>query len=195
VYGINEKERRMKRFILGLIFGVLIIPVGAYFYFSTGSAPVATSAPPLPFEKRLARMALDAHIKKEAPNTPALPVNDANLLAGVPIYQQHCAVCHGLPGQQPTAIAKGMFPKPPPLFHGKGVTDDPATETYWKAANGIRLTGMPGFKGSLSDNELWQVSLLLATADKLPAAVQSALSGSGATAKESTPAAKSGHKK
>jgi mono/diheme cytochrome c family protein len=80
-----------------------------------------------------------------------------------------------LPGQEQTPIAKGEFPKPPALFKGKGVTDDPAGVTYWKVANGIRLTGMPGFKGSLTDEQMWQVSLLLANADKLPATAQSAL--------------------
>jgi len=71
-------------------------------------------------------------------------------------------VCHGLPGQPPIDYATTMFPKPPQLFRGKGVTDDPASETYWKAANGIRLSGMPSFKTKLSDTQLWQVSELLA---------------------------------
>ena len=47
-----------------------------------------------------------------------------------------------------------------------GVSDDPPGETYWKVANGIRLTGMPSFKSVLTDTEMWQVSLLLANADK-----------------------------
>jgi mono/diheme cytochrome c family protein len=56
-----------------------------------------------------------------------------------------------------------------------GVTDDPPGETYWKVANGIRLTGMPGFTTSLSNEQMWQVSLLLADANKLPAAARAAL--------------------
>jgi mono/diheme cytochrome c family protein len=68
-----------------------------------------------------------------------------------------------------------MYPKPPELFKGTGVTDDPAWETYWKATNGIRLTGMPGFKGRLTDAQLWQVSQLLANADKVSPAVKAAL--------------------
>jgi hypothetical protein len=68
-----------------------------------------------------------------------------------------------------------MFPVPPVLLEGRGVTDDPAGETYWKVANGIRLTGMPGFKQSLSDTQMWQVSVLLAQADKLPASVKQSL--------------------
>jgi len=65
-----------------------------------------------------------------------------------------------------------MFPKPPQLFRGKGVTDDPASETYWKAANGIRLSGMPSFKTKLTDTQLWQVSELLAHANEIPESVK-----------------------
>jgi mono/diheme cytochrome c family protein len=50
-------------------------------------------------------------------------------------------------------------------------------ETFWKVQNGIRLTGMPGFKGSLSEKEMWQVSQLVALADKLPESAKSELSG------------------
>jgi mono/diheme cytochrome c family protein len=74
-----------------------------------------------------------------------------------------------------SSIAKGEFPKPPHLFRGKGVTDDSVGETFWKARNGIRLTGMPGFRGLLTDTQLWQVSQLLANADKLPDSVKQEL--------------------
>ena len=46
------------------------------------------------------------------------------------------------------------------------MSDDPPGETYWKVANGIRLTGMPAYKGVLTENQIWQVSQLLANADK-----------------------------
>jgi mono/diheme cytochrome c family protein len=57
-----------------------------------------------------------------------------------------------------------MYPHAPLLFKGKGVTDDPAQESYWKAVNGIRLTGMPSFKQTLNDTQLWQVAQLVAHA-------------------------------
>jgi mono/diheme cytochrome c family protein len=75
-----------------------------------------------------------------------------------------------------------MFPDAPPLWeahhHGAetmvGVSDDPPGETYWKVANGIRLTGMPAYNQVLTETQMWQVSLLLASADKPlpPAAVE-----------------------
>ncbi len=165
----------MKSFLLGFVIAVLILVGGAVGYFLSGSAPVATSARPMPMETYLAKKALHAVVEREMPKTVPIQADEANYLAGAQIYKDNCAVCHGLPGQPLTAIAHGMFPKPPQLMHGKGVTDDPAGETYWKVANGIRLTGMPGFSGSLSQTQMWQVSLLLANADKLPESVKGAL--------------------
>jgi mono/diheme cytochrome c family protein len=161
----------MKTFLLGLLVGLVVLPASVYVYLQFGYAPVATAAPPLPFEKRLARMALHARMAKEAPAQSPIPASEPNLLAGAKLYREHCVVCHGLAGAPQTPTAKGMFPRPPELMRGKGVTDDPAGESYWKAANGIRLTGMPGYRGSLSDEQLWQVSQFLATADKLPQSV------------------------
>jgi len=97
-----------------------------------------------------------------------VPPTEANLTAGAKLYRDYCAVCHGTAGEPKTATAKGMFPPPPQLLQGKGVTDDPVGETYWKVANGIRLTGMPAYQGSLTNDELWQVSQFLAHANELP---------------------------
>jgi thiosulfate dehydrogenase len=162
----------MRNFMLGVVIGIVLLPVLALLYIWLGYAPVSTAASPLPLERRLASMALHARIAKEAPKESAVAATEPNLLAGAKIYREHCAVCHGTAGEPKTATAKGMFPAPPELFRGKGVTDDPAGETFWKAANGIRLTGMPAYRGSLSDEQLWQVSQLLVTADKLPQSVK-----------------------
>ncbi len=156
------------KFIIGLVIGVLLLPVCGLLYFRFGYAPVATSSSPMPFEKQLAHMALNARVQKEAPKSAAIQGTDENVVAGAHLYRTNCAVCHGLPGQTESPTSKGMFPQPPQLFKGHGVTDDPAGETYWKVANGIRLTGMPAYTGVLNNTELWQVSLMLAQADKLP---------------------------
>ncbi len=164
----------MKIFLFGVIIGLILVPVGVYYYFSSGMAPVAAAATPMPFEKMLVRKAQRARMEREMPQKMP-PWDEANLVRGAQIYKETCAVCHGLPGQPESAIAKGMFPKPPQLFLGKGVTDDPPPETYWKVAGGLRLTGMPSFSQSLSETQIWQVSLLVANADKLPAAAQAVL--------------------
>jgi mono/diheme cytochrome c family protein len=163
------------KFILGLLLGLLLVPAVVYLYFAAGSAPVATTDSNMPFEAFFARKALHARIAKEAPKNVPIEANEANYLGGVQLYKEHCAVCHGLPLAPKSAIAAGMYPRPPILFEGKGVTDDEPGESYWKIANGIRLTGMPGFSKSLSETQMWQVAILLAHADKLPASAKAAL--------------------
>ena len=116
----------MRKFVLGLILGVAGDYAGVYMYFATGMAPVGVAAQAMPFEKSWARMALHARVEKEAPRTIPIQADDATYAAGADIYKEHCAVCHGLPGQPQTAIAKGMYPKPPKLMEGTGVTDDAA---------------------------------------------------------------------
>jgi len=160
------------KFIFGLIVGVVLVAAAGYYYFASGSAPVATTDNTMPFEAMMANKALHARIDKEMPKTVPIAADEAAYMPGAKVYVEHCAVCHGLPGMEQSTIAKGMFPKPPHLFRGKGVTDDEPGETYWKVANGIRLTGMPGFKSSLSDTQMWQVSLLVAHADKISDAVK-----------------------
>ena len=69
-----------------------------------------------------------------------------------------------------------MFPLPPQLFNkDEMVTDDPVGVTYWKVANGIRLTGMPGFGETLGTTQVWQISQMLKNADKLPEPTTTAL--------------------
>jgi thiosulfate dehydrogenase len=165
----------VKGLVIGFLLAVVILAGAVFGYFALGMAPIATADPPMPFEKKLANMALDAHIEMQHVVQSPVAADEPTFLAGAGVYKEHCAVCHGMPGQPPTDYATTMFPKPPQLFRGHGVTDDPASESYWKAANGIRLSGMPAFKTKLTDAQLWQVSQLVAHANDLPESAKKAL--------------------
>jgi len=166
----------MRGFLLGLVLGLIAIPIAGFLYFRYGHVPVAVADPAFPMEKQIVDVPLDARIDREYPRTPGLEPTAANLLLGAHIYRQQCAACHGLYGL-PSAYGKTMFPHAPQLWapHSDGVvgvSDDPPGVTYWKVKNGIRLSGMPSFDKVLNDTQMWQVSQLLATADKpLPAPV------------------------
>jgi thiosulfate dehydrogenase len=158
------------KFLLGLLIGLLLVPLGIWVYLRAGSPPVATSDPALPFEEAIVHIPMHARIDRELVKKPPIETSPTNLEIGAHLYRQQCAACHGLYGL-PAGFAKGMYPKAPQLWepHGNGVvgvSDDPPGETYWKVANGIRLSGMPAFKNILNETQMWQVSLLLANADK-----------------------------
>src|SRR2546430_3407835 len=122
----------LKGLLVGIVIGVLLVAAGGYFYFATGRAPVATTAPDMPFERRFARMALHAYLDKLPHPAPAVPADEKNLMDGAKGYKENCAVCHGLPGAAPTAIAGGIAPRAPPPFKGKGVTDEGQRGADWK---------------------------------------------------------------
>lgn len=173
-----------KGLILGILLGVLLIAGGGYYYFASGKAPVATSAEPMPFEKKLAKIGLHAYLDKLPHPEPQVPANEENLLHGAKVYKENCAACHGLPGEEKPVIAKGMFPTPPQLFRGVGVTDDEAWESYWKVENGIRMTGMPGFKNQLTETQIWQVTVLVKNADKMTGSVRKELAAAATASME-----------
>lgn len=170
----------MKGFLLGLILGVLLLPVAAILYFHYGHPPVAVADAPFPLEEHIVDIPLHARIDAEAPKSAPIEASPVNLQAGAMIYREQCAACHGM---YPTAstFAAHMYPEAPQLWsphdHGVvGVSDDPPGETFWKVDNGIRLTGMPSYRKVLNPTQEWQVSLLLANADKpLPPPVISLL--------------------
>ena len=175
----------MGRILLGIVLGVILAPVAVVAWLYFGQAPVAVADPPFPQERLLAGVPLHARIDRELIKTPPIQADEDNLVAGAQVYRDQCASCHGFHGK-PSAFGPHMYPDAPPLWemhhHGAetmmGVSDDPPGETYWKVANGIRLTGMPSYKQVLTENQMWQVSLLLANADKpLPPAALDILRG------------------
>ena len=118
---MKRQERASdKGYLIGFILAIAISVGCVLLYFSAGLAPAATADPPMPFEKKLAHMALDAHIEKQNIPPSSVPADEPNFFAGATVYKQHCALCHGLPGQSPMDYATTMFPKPPQLFRGKG---------------------------------------------------------------------------
>ena len=170
-----------KGIVLGILIGILLLLGSVYLYFSLGFAPVATAASPMPFERNLAKKGLHAYLDKLPHPLPLVPADEANLLVAAKVYKEQCATCHGLPGEAKSAVAHGMFPAPPELFHGTGVTDDEPWETYWKVENGIRMTGMPSFKGQLTESQIWQVTLLVKNADKITDPVKKELLAGNST--------------
>jgi thiosulfate dehydrogenase len=165
----------VKLFIAGMILGWIVLPLAALLYLRFGYVPVAVDGPVIPFEELLAGTAVQARIAKEAPAKAAIPPSEENIVAGARIYREHCVECHGLPGSKITPAAQGMFPDPPQFFERKVMGNEPVGQNYWIVANGIRLSGMPGYKKSLSDEQIWQVSQFLSNRGNLPPAANDVL--------------------
>jgi mono/diheme cytochrome c family protein len=167
----------MKPILLALysfLAGLLLLPFVICLYLAFGNPPVAIADKPFPLEARIAHIPLKARIHREMPARSPIPATDDNLNAGASLYEDKCESCHGT-ADEPSSVGRSLFPTAPQLWikhtnGAVGVSNDPVGETYWKIKNGIRLTGMPAYGKSLSEKQLWQISLLLSMADKaLPA--------------------------
>jgi len=170
------------KFFLGFVFAFVVLFAGAWGYLKFGNLPVATADKPFPFEAQIVKVPEHARIDREM-QQPPFGISEDVYETGAKAYKLQCASCHGVPGQD-VAFAKQMYPHTPQLWkkHAHkdvvGVSDDPPGETYWKVKNGIRLSGMPAFKGILTDDQMWDVSLLLQHAnEQLPDPVVGMLKG------------------
>lgn len=166
----------LKAFFVGVIITIVAVAACIYVILAKGVIPAGADSGPVPLEKWAARLSLHATISQQAPNTPnPVQLTDANLIAGIQLYGQHCAICHGTADGNASAspVAKGEYPKPPQLGT-EGVEDDAEGVTYWKINHGIRWTGMPAWGSALSEQQMWTLTLFLKHMDKLSPAAQQA---------------------
>jgi mono/diheme cytochrome c family protein len=74
--------------------------------------------------------------------------------AGFKDYHEMCRLCHGAPGYSRTEIAKGLYPPPPDLTKEEFAKGANSAELYWVIKNGIKMTGMPAFGPTHSEDQL-----------------------------------------
>lgn len=115
------------------------------------------SKKPSKVEATLANMAKDVVIPIEAENLKnPLPTTEAGLDEGKGMYLQSCAICHGTDGHGHTDLGRGMYPPAMDLTspHVQHWTD---AELFWIIQNGVRLTGMPSWKSTISEQDTWKL--------------------------------------
>lgn len=85
---------------------------------------------------------------------------EARVAAGASGFDAMCVGCHGAPGHSPFVAAEDMNPPPPHLDQGEASELGPA-ERFWVIKHGIRMTGMPAWGRTHSDEEIWDLVAFL----------------------------------
>ena len=163
----------MIRFLIGFLTAVVLVLLALFCYVRFGFVDPRADVQPGSLEKKLAMPALDASVDRRAPSTknPLQPTEE-NLLGGMKIYQQACAGCHGDIVHPHTDFGDSFYPRVPQFV--EDAPDMPENQNYYIIQHGVRLSGMPGWKSSLKDSEIWQVTTFLSSIDKLPPQVLAA---------------------
>ena len=156
-----------KPFVLGAIaaygFAALVLVSSA----KLGVLPVQADVAASRLEASLLGAALHAAVARHAPNGGnPLPASEENLIAGANVYREMCSRCHGGSKQSDNSYGRSFYPPAPLLPLTRTSYTD--SEVFWIVKHGIRNTAMPAWGSLLSDEEIWQVVILLRKFDSLP---------------------------
>lgn len=158
--------------VLAALTGLAVVAVGGY--------PVAATEQHAP----VSRWALDTnfHNAVEAGARDLQPparITPAMLETGASHYKAMCQHCHGGPGAEREEWAQGMRPRPPHL--SEAAAEWEAREVFWLAKHGVRMTGMPAFGPTHSDEELWAIAAFV---KELPGMTAERYAAAGARAEQ-----------
>ena len=120
-------------------------------------------------ETTLANAAKDVVIPLEAGKMKnPLPETDEVLSQGQQVFLGSCALCHGTDGHGGTAIGGHMDPPAMDLTsaHVQHWSDG---ELFWIIRNGVRLTGMPAWQSSISEDNTWKLARFIHNLPRLGA--------------------------
>jgi thiosulfate dehydrogenase len=160
----------MRNFLFGFLAAVVAVGLAGFCYVRFGFVDPRADIPVGSLEKSIAMPSLDASVDRRAPeiNNPVGPT-DANLIAGMKIYQANCAICHGDVNHSHAMLADALYPRAPQFV--EDAPDMPEYQNFYIIKHGIRLTGMSAWRDYLSDAQMWQVTTFLGHADKLPSEI------------------------
>jgi cytochrome c553 len=93
--------------------------------------------------------------KNPLPDTPATRAD------GKEAFSHYCVACHGMDGQATGVPFVNHISPPIPSLASPDVQSYTDGQLKWILDYGIQPSGMPGSKGTLSDEELWSIVAFL----------------------------------
>ncbi len=103
---------------------------------------------------------LDQSVKRYADTIQAPDLSADELkLAGINDFDAMCVTCHGAPGKEREPLGKGLNPQAPDL--AESAEHMTPAELFWVTKHGIKMTGMPAWGETHSDDALWPVVALM----------------------------------
>lgn len=148
------------RVIWTILIFLIIVIVGFLIFIYMGRYDVAATKPHTKITEFILNTATEQSIRFHATGITAPSLDDQSMIkTGFKHYKEMCVGCHGAPGVKPSEIGKGLYPEPPEL--ADEIEEMSSEELYWITKNGIKMTGMPAFGPTHSEEELWSIVTFL----------------------------------
>jgi len=140
---------------LSFVAGVLAALLGPMLVLATGAIDIGADVKPGLIERKLMPWARDRSVEKHAVGGKDPYTGDAAAIAmGLDHYRENCVMCHGAPGVAAGELSKGLNPHAPSLAKEDDMSDG---ELFWTVKHGIRMTPMPAFGPTHTDEEIWKI--------------------------------------
>jgi mono/diheme cytochrome c family protein len=148
--------KRILRWIVGIIVLIVIVVVAVSIFVYSGIANVSAIPPDSRPVAWLLDTAMAHSVQRHARSIQVPPLDDpAMVKVGFAHYREMCAGCHGAPGINEGETAQGLRPSPPRLTETAG--DWKPNELFWITKNGVRMTGMPAWGITHTDDDIWAI--------------------------------------
>ena len=160
----------MRRLALGVVAGLLLLPIVLWFLAWLGMFSFEATATPPSWERAIARMAFDASVDRRAPRiaNPIRATPEA-LLAGMKEYRDDCAGCHGSYGRDSKWGSDDFYPRVPQF--ARTPPRKPDWQLFWIVKHGVRYSGMGAWDRQVPDSTIWLLVTFLSRLDSLPPSV------------------------
>ncbi len=148
------------RFVAGLVSALALLLVAGVAYLYSGTFNVAASSPHNAFERWVLTTAMKRSVAASARSVSAPPpFTDDMSRDGFEHYDQMCITCHGGPNMERSEVSRGLNPRPPDL--SDSVKTWTPRELFWIIKHGVKMTGMPSFGATHSDQDVWSIVAFL----------------------------------
>ena len=153
-----HKVKAQRRLIVGLLF-LLLLAVSAlagslgYFLLSARTALDVPSDVVLLMAQAGRRFIIPGDVA--ATRNPVASSPDT-IAAGRRVYTARCVTCHASDGKGQTPIGSHIYPRASDLSAAQAQAESDGV-LFWIVQNGSPHTGMPGWKGTLNDDDIWSV--------------------------------------
>ena len=154
------------RIFVSFLLAIVVFIVGVTAFVFSGIYNVSAMVPHWLITIEIMEKARDQSISYHSKGIVAPLLNVSKMEeAGFNHFQDTCRLCHNAPGIAQDEFAQELYPTPPDLASSDLNQEMNDAEIFWIIKNGLKMTGMPSFGVTHSDQEIWDI---VAFVDRLP---------------------------
>lgn len=153
------------KYLIGAISVIALLIVGYLIFIYSGIYNISAMVHHDKLTHWMMNTVRENSIKYNTENDIKMPdLSDTSLIRmGFVHFREMCVGCHGGPDIEQSEIAKGLYPNPSIL--SKAAKDWTPQQLFWIIKNGLKMTGMPAFGITHTDDMIWAI---VAFTKKLP---------------------------